>query len=211
MPSSIAILDRRVNAGKGEAVRNGMLHVLASAPSRFIGFWDADLATPLSAVQDFLELVENRPDIDIILGSRVKLLGREIHRRPLRHYLGRVFATCASLTLGMPVYDTQCGAKLFRVTPILGEVLQRPFLSRWIFDVELIARFLTRDASMCKRMYEFPLYEWRDVAGSKVKPADFLRAITELWVIRHNYLSCRAYQPGRVLAGDANDSVSPVR
>jgi glycosyltransferase involved in cell wall biosynthesis len=191
-PLKIDVLDKKQNGGKGEAVRDGMLHALRSSGSGYVGFWDADLATPLSAIDDLLGVIGNRAEIDMIFGSRVKLLGREIERRPARHYLGRVFATFASLVLGLPVYDTQCGAKLFRVTPELEEILREPFCSRWIFDVEIIARFVQLNGSdperVRGRIYEFPLYVWRDVPGSKVKPRDFLRASGELLVIRNRYM-----------------------
>jgi hypothetical protein len=91
----------------------------------------------------------------------------------------------------MPIYDTQCGAKLFRATPDLAEVLKEPFCSRWIFDVELIARFVQlHDGDgrrVSNRIYEFPLHCWHDVPGSKVRPRDFFRAARELLMIRTRY------------------------
>ncbi len=128
----------------------------------------------------------------MVFGARVRLLGRKIERRPIRHYLGRVFASLASMVLQLPIYDTQCGAKLFRVTPDLLEVLDLPFESRWIFDVEIIARFLTlhrMDTDFGKRaIYESPLHQWEDVAGSKVKMFDFVTSFWELIRIRFKYL-----------------------
>ena len=68
---------------------------------------------------------------DLLLGSRVAMLGRDIHRSMVRHYLGRAFATAASIVLDLRVYDTQCGAKLIRRSAALLEALDEPFTSRW--------------------------------------------------------------------------------
>jgi dolichyl-phosphate beta-glucosyltransferase len=185
----VGVLDYPENRGKAEAVRRGMLDALAQHP-RFVGFWDADLATPLSAIDEFVSLLENRPEIQMVFGARVKLLGREIDRRVARHYLGRVFATFASLVLRLPVYDTQCGAKIFRVTNLLPNLLEQPFRSRWIFDVEIIARFaqaMGNPALATETIYEYPLRKWVDVAGSKVRPKDFVRAFVELAAIWLKY------------------------
>jgi dolichyl-phosphate beta-glucosyltransferase len=191
MPAQISVLRNEYNAGKGEAVRRGLLHALGNDDVQFVGYWDADLATPLEAVDDLLGVLLSRPEIEIVIGSRVKLLGRVIERRLHRHYLGRAFATCASLVLDLPVYDTQCGAKLFRATPDLELILNDAFESRWIFDVELLARFLTLHSVDRQRaraaIYECPLNYWQDVPGSKVRPRDFLRAARELAVIRKKY------------------------
>jgi dolichyl-phosphate beta-glucosyltransferase len=188
---SIEILDKSPNGGKAEAVRDGMRHALRMEGVEIVGFWDADLATPLEAIEDLLQTMDTKVGIDIVIGARVKLLGRQIERKAARHYLGRVFATFASLTLELPIYDTQCGAKLFRVTPTLDQVLNKPFLSRWIFDVELIARLVQAQPRSGKLvrdcLYEFPLQCWRDVPGSKLNSGDFLRAARELWQIRREY------------------------
>jgi glycosyltransferase involved in cell wall biosynthesis len=180
------------NGGKAEAVRHGVLDALTRSPDA-VGFWDADLATPLSELPDFVAALDSDPQVDIVLGSRVKLMGRTIERRVMRHYLGRLFATAASVVLRLPVYDTQCGAKLFRATPLLARVFEEPFLARWVFDVELIARFLAYDPlgreHSAARLVELPLRQWIDVRGSKLKSIDFARAALDLAIIQRVYVT----------------------
>jgi dolichyl-phosphate beta-glucosyltransferase len=191
-PASVAVLPLTTNLGKAEAVRQGFLAAFASG-ARFLAYWDADLATPLEVLPSFVAVFDERPEVEMVLGSRVKLMGRDIKRRALRHYLGRVFATAASHALGLGVYDTQCGAKMFRVTDTLRAMFQEPFRSRWIFDVELLARFVQHRRREPSRpppdrcIYELPLPVWRDVAGSKVRPGDFLVALVELVRIHQAY------------------------
>lgn len=190
---NVHILRQPANAGKAEAVRAGMNAALAQLDPDIVGFWDADLATPLDAIQDLRCILLRQPAIEMVFGSRVRLLGRRIERRPVRHYLGRLFATVVSNLLRLPIYDTQCGAKLFRATPELRQVLADPFVSRWVFDVEMIARFIrlsSGDAhNVAPRIYEFPLHVWEDIAGSKVKPTDFLKAFRDVVRIHRRYLA----------------------
>jgi len=181
--SRVKILPLATNQGKAEAVRQGILQALADGHP-VVGFWDADLATPFEEVPPMKEALEHAHAL-IVMGSRVRLLGRNIKRKAIRHILGRVFATCVSEMLQLPVYDTQCGAKLFQNHPAIHEVFAQPFESRWIFDVEILARLLVQDHQhgtdfTAQRVLEYPLQTWVDIAGSRVKPTDFSRALVDL-------------------------------
>lgn len=177
-PAQVEVVSLEKNSGKAEAVRQGILTSL-EGPFDYVGYWDADLATPLDAIGDFCRLF-NSPDVEIVVGSRVRLLGRKIERKTLRHYLGRIFATCASMLLNISIYDTQCGAKIFRNTSSLSKVFGKQFKVNWIFDVEMFARFAiitkTSPTETNSRWIELPLAEWIDVRGSKVRLKDFIVA-----------------------------------
>jgi dolichyl-phosphate beta-glucosyltransferase len=189
--AQVEVLNQPVNGGKGEAVRSGVLAALKQASCQYVGFWDADLATPLNMIPELSAVLQARPELAMVFGARVKLLGRQVERRAIRHYLGRVFATAVSVALRLPIYDTQCGAKIFRVTPETPALFAEPFCSRWVFDVEIIARFIRQRhydmKSVESSIYEFPLPEWRDVAGSRVKPGDFFKAFFDVLKIYGKY------------------------
>lgn len=174
------------NSGKGEAVRRGMLHLLENDSYHIIGFWDADLAVPLSELWGFVDVFRQNPTVHGVIGSRVHLAGRMIERVNLRHYIGRIFATVICLTFDLSIYDTQCGAKLFD-RKVLLPVIQEPFSSRWIFDVELIVRisklslldgkkhWLSKDSWL----YEVSVKEWRNVTGTKRSVSAYITAIRD--------------------------------
>ena len=53
----------------------------------YVGYWDADLATPLDVIPKFSGLLDTHPQLQMIMGARVQLLGRRIERSataPLR-------------------------------------------------------------------------------------------------------------------------------
>jgi dolichyl-phosphate beta-glucosyltransferase len=203
-PANLSVLHLSQNCGKAEAVRRGIRRAFERQPA-CVGYWDADLATPLEAIAEFREYLTAHPQVEILLGARVRLLGRSIERRAARHYAGRVFATAASWVLQLPVYDTQCGAKLFRNTDRTRSLFAEPFRTRWIFDVELLARFVAAataaEQSPEELIHELPLRQWHDVAGSKVQARDFLQAAFQLaeiaWHYRLNVIPAAAGALGR--------------
>lgn len=194
------------NSGKAEAVRRGLLAALDRGTDR-VGYWDADLATPLHEISRFSEVLDAHPDLDLVMGARVQLLGRTIDRRAYRHAYGRVFATAVAAMLKLPVYDSQCGAKLFRVGPDLRSIFEDTFVTRWIFDVEILARLIAvyepRGVDAAARVFELPLEEWRDIAGSKIGPADAALAARDLAKIAYRYRAPLALRRMHVRSGYA--------
>ena len=133
----------RRNCGKAEAVRQGILHVTRSNRFAFVGYWDADLSTPLEDLECLTSVLNGSPTCLMAMGSRVKRPGSFIDRHLWRPITGRIFATSASAISRLPVYDSQCGAKLFR-RGAAAVVFRDPFVTQWLFDVEILVRLRNR-------------------------------------------------------------------
>jgi glycosyltransferase involved in cell wall biosynthesis len=174
------------NTGKAEAVRRGLLVALRGGAAT-VGYYDADLATPPEELLRLTRVLHARPDLTGVFGSRVARLGSSIERKAVRRHLGRAYATVASMALGITVYDTQCGAKVFRVNDAFVAALAEPFRSSWAFDVELLYRLLRGGANTpgvpVASFVEVPLEAWRDVPGSNVRVAPALSALFNLVAI----------------------------
>lgn len=212
-PDHLEALQLEQNRGKAEAVRQGVLHA-CRVQRDYVGYWDADLATPLEAIDEFVAYLQTHRHVNVLLGARVRLMGRQIERRTSRHCLGRLFATAAAATLRLPVYDTQCGAKLFRSSPRIDALFAEPFLTKWLFDVELLARYLCAEpaartlSDARATIHELPLQQWSDVDGSKVKATDFLRATWQLAIIYRTYRRQSGIGQPSSVAGDGSPETS---
>jgi glycosyltransferase involved in cell wall biosynthesis len=200
LPDQIDILMMSRNAGKAEAVRHG-LKFSARRGDKYVAFLDADLATPLNAVNDFISVAERLEDIDVVFGSRAGGLGRRVYRDLHRKMISLVCAAMGRMATGLALKDTQCGAKLFRNTPHLKACLDRPFTAGWLFDVELFLRISNPDRRARKNFFEYPILEWTEVPGSNIKLSDVIKGglkmtslIINQWKIRTEFQDKRQKQ-----------------
>lgn len=177
--SRVAVISKKENQGKAEAIRTGFLQNPFS--TYFTGYWDADLSTPLSEFSNLIKVFKEKPHIKVVFGSRVLLLGHDIERRPLRFLFGRVFMTAANLIFNFKVYDSQCGAKAFK-TDFCAPMWEEPFLTSWLFDIELLCRIKKKYGlkTVRQEIFEFPLEKWIEVGGSKIKITEFFKFPFEL-------------------------------
>ena len=170
MPARVHVIDLARNSGKAEAVRQGLI-AASEMGAGFVGYWDADLATPLDAIDDFSRILMKFAETQVVFGARRVMLGHRIERTLGRRCVSRICATLARQAVRLPIGDTQCGAKLMRNTPVLRKAIANPFSAGWLFDVELFARLSSQMSQKRFAFYEQPLAEWTEVAGSKVSGA----------------------------------------
>jgi glycosyltransferase involved in cell wall biosynthesis len=184
-PRNIEVLPLPANVGKGEAVRAGFNYAFERGATQVL-FCDADFAVgPQDLLRICNTLVENA-ECKAVIGSRIAMVGTNIQRSVFRHYSGRAFATLVSLILGQQIYDTQCGAKVFKADNEVKRAFSQPFLSRWAFDVEAIGRLLRMQPPKKNNglILEMPLLSWMEVPGSKLSLISQLRTVLELFKIR---------------------------
>lgn len=189
---NIKVLRFDKNVGKANVIYNAFQKIFSQpsenlfshniAQAEWFGYWDADLSTPLYEIQNMISYSQfYEDDYKSVWGSRIYKLGSQIKRSNKRHYLGRLFATVAHLLLKIESYDSQCGAKLFK-RDVCHVAFQKSFISRWLFDVEILLRLQNH------KIIEYPLKEWTDIEGSKVKIfKESYRILLDLFLIRSTY------------------------
>jgi len=159
-PVILAPITLGENQGKGAAVLAGWRQ---SSTEDFLAFVDADGAVSATELLRALTYMRNvATDMGVLIGSRIKMAGHKVERRPIRHLCGRVFATSVSLISGLEIYDTQCGLKILR-RDAYEAVSPHMQTAGFAFDVELLM-LATRLGFMIE---EFPV-DWQDIPGSKI-------------------------------------------
>jgi dolichyl-phosphate beta-glucosyltransferase len=177
------LLSLKKNKGKGEAVRQGLNFAISKHTFDFIGYLDADLSTSLATFYNLYKIAESE-NLDIVLGSRIKKIDTNIKRSFFRHLIGRVIATIIDKKFNLGIYDTQCGAKVFK-TIILNGATQSSFYTKWFFDVEILVRIHKQNKNI--KAVETPLPSWHSVKNSKINVFSFFKVVKELMALWKNY------------------------
>jgi dolichyl-phosphate beta-glucosyltransferase len=124
------------NAGKGAAVRNGMLR----ATGRVVAFTDADLPYDLVGVRAAYEAIDAQ-ECEVVFGARdLQESAVLAPRRCLRTLATWVFRGIVAQLVSRQVTDTQCGLKVFSRLAAL-EIFSRTTVDGFAFDAEVV--FLT--------------------------------------------------------------------
>ncbi len=167
------------NNGKAIAVQTGV-NALISEDVKYIGFWDADLSTPLNDIINFITILNNNNSLCGIIGSRILKLGNKITYKRKRRYYGRLlmFILYFGPLKNIPVYDSQCGAKLF-TKDYAKIIFEKPLSTNWLFDIEILMR-LDKLKPVKESVLELPLDEWVHKSGSKIGFKDSFNIIKDL-------------------------------
>ena len=156
----IRLLSHEENAGKGWAVRTGML----AANGEHVLFMDADGSTDIAEVEELSQALH--AGADVAIGSR-DVAGSEIqqHQPIVRETMGKAFSFIARVWAVPGVADATCGFKLFRKA-VVAPLFRRQTIRGWAFDVEIL--YLA--SRMGCKIAEIPV-DWTDSPDSRVNLA----------------------------------------
>jgi glycosyltransferase involved in cell wall biosynthesis len=128
----INLLSLPIRLGKGGAISAAaLLHVT----KQYMAYVDVDLAAEPSQLE---RMILHLGDHDVVIGSRIlrgnlPAVSRPFHREFFSRSYSRLFRTLFRI----PVYDPQCGFKVFR-SSVLPKLLRKITVSGFAFDTELI-------------------------------------------------------------------------
>jgi glycosyltransferase involved in cell wall biosynthesis len=153
----ISALEFAEPIGKGGALIEG----LKLAPlADFIGYVDADGATPPRAFHD---LVKHLGEADCVIGSRwLPASVLHVEQTSKRQFASRCFHVIVEGLFRMHIRDTQCGAKVMTRQSV-EKVHSNLRIADMAFDINLL--YSLKQAGC--RVLEVPT-EWTDKIGSKV-------------------------------------------
>jgi glycosyltransferase involved in cell wall biosynthesis len=152
------VIHRTQNGGKGLAVRAGLDRVLQDSFTHVLMI-DADLQhKPEEAEALLREAV--RTNADLVIGER------QFRRESMpanRYWANRIGSWALSAFVGLPISDTQCGFRVYRVEPLRAMRLR----SRgYDIETEILIKLRRRGASVAS----VPITAVYTEAPSKLRP-----------------------------------------
>lgn len=171
---NIRVIKQQPNAGKGAAVRRGMLE--ATGSHRL--FSDADLSTPIYEIEKLIKYFEE--GYDICIGSRALVSSLiKVHQPFYREMMGKMFNKIVQLFVFKGIKDTQCGFKAF-TSEAANEIFKKAKINGFSFDVEIL--YLAKRSGF--KVKEISV-EWYNDERSKVDPVkDSIKMLIEIFKIR---------------------------
>jgi glycosyltransferase involved in cell wall biosynthesis len=130
----VKLLSLPTHLGKGGSIASAALFAVTK---EFVIYMDVDLAAEPPELE---RLLDNIDGYDIVIGSRI-LRGnlppvkRPIHRSVFSHLYSKLFR----ILFRIPVYDPQCGLKLFRAE-ITEKLLNEINVAGFAFDSDIIVK-----------------------------------------------------------------------
>lgn len=174
---NLRLVRQSPNAGKGAAVRRGML----AARGQIRVMCDADLSMPPEELPRLLAPII-ACTAEIAIGSRYVEGAKTDVKQPLYRVLwSRLCNKVIQRSLVPGIRDTQCGFKAF-TAEAARDLFRRATIDGWAFDLEILALATKRGFAIAEIGVE-----WKDDNRSRVNPLkDMWKVIREAVTIRRN-------------------------
>jgi glycosyltransferase involved in cell wall biosynthesis len=155
--------------GKGAAVRRG----ICTSRARFVGYMDADLATPIETLDIVVPLLET--GCQAVVGSRRVAGAMLAQRQPFRRLMGGLAFRMMANRVLHGIADTQCGFKFF-AGDLVRTVACQLSIDGFAFDIELLWSVIRSGVPVT----EVPVV-WSDREGSTLRAmTDGTRAVADV-------------------------------
>jgi dolichol-phosphate mannosyltransferase len=161
-----------VRRGKGGAI----LSAIEKSTRPMVGFIDVDLPIRIDALKVMYGMLG---PYDVVIASRRAPQSVITSKPPLwRCIAGRVFNFMVRRMFNMGVYDTQCGAKVFKRDAVMS-VLHDMHEKGWIWDLELLIRLKRKSYTI----FEYPA-DWSQNGKSVLNFSDVKNIFSALMRMR---------------------------
>lgn len=167
------------NEGKSSTIFKSTNYLLNNFNHDYIGYFDADFSTPADQLLNLVDYL-NEYSPKFIFASRINTLNSNIKRKTYRHFIGRIIITIINFKHKLNIYDTQCGCKIFS-RDIIKEIGKEKYKTSWLFDIEIFIRL--KNKNLLKNGIEYPVKNWKDVDGSKLKLTHFSTILKEISIL----------------------------